>query len=304
MEKLITISIVVCTHNRCVLLNKTLSSLRLLVVPDNVNIEIIVVLNKCTDKSKTVVNEYQVLAVEEDRLGLCYARNNGMHVAKGDYVVFLDDDVKVSCTWLQNIHDTILFYQPDVIVGRVTLWWECVQRPEWYDSRHAWALSEFDRGHKSYRLDTVEGIGANFAFSRLALEVLGPFNTCLDRVGKTLSAGGDTEYINRAMTSGLNVYYSPAEVSHYVKVDRLKKRAFFRLGYHQGIALVSIKKYIRVGSIIRSVCGYSILASIYTIFSLVYVVFRNEGGVRHSLGRAGCGYGGVLEWLSRLWTRE
>ena len=42
----------------------------------------------------------------EPRQGVSYARNAGIHAARGDIVAFFDDDVRVAPDWIETIRRT------------------------------------------------------------------------------------------------------------------------------------------------------------------------------------------------------
>ena len=61
------------------------------------DIEIICVNDGSTDGSLNILNEYaskdsRFIIINQNNQGLSAARNNGLNVAKGDYVAFLDSD--------------------------------------------------------------------------------------------------------------------------------------------------------------------------------------------------------------------
>ena len=74
------ISVVICTHNRCHLLEKTLDSLVAMNVPDGLDWEVCVVDNKSTDATPAVVERYAsqfpsfpVRRVFESQAGVAFA---------------------------------------------------------------------------------------------------------------------------------------------------------------------------------------------------------------------------------------
>jgi len=295
-------SIIICTHNRCELLKVTIESLLEIKIPNGVGVEIVVVLNSCSDGSAKMLREYPtVRQVVENRIGLCVARNRGVVESNGRIVAFLDDDIKVDANWLIKYIDAFMAWGADGASGQVVLWWAAVKRPVWYNSSlHGWALSEFDRGSDPYLMNPGDGIGANFAFTRESINRLGPFLCGLDRSGESLAAGGDTEYFTRAHKSEMRIVYSAAKVEHWVKPDRLLLKTFGRLGYQQGKALVLMKPKIAIALIWRSLAGYSGLIFLHSIPLIWSILRKNPSGSRHHLSRLGCGIGGIVGWIKRL----
>ncbi len=97
-------SVVICTLNHAESLRRTLESLAAMQVPDDLDWEVLVVNNGCTDHTD------QVIAAFADRLplrceveperGLSRARNRAVDSARGEYLVWTDDDVVVCPGWL------------------------------------------------------------------------------------------------------------------------------------------------------------------------------------------------------------
>ena len=64
-------------------------------------------------------------------------------------------------------------------------------------------------------------MGANMAFPARIFAELGPFHTALDRSGKNLFGGGDTDMIRRVRAAGLEVWFAPAaKVRHQMPASR------------------------------------------------------------------------------------
>src|SRR5271154_1000419 len=103
------ITIILCTFNRSRSLAKALESAAKSKVPDSVEWEVLVVDNNSRDETCAVVEKLcrqhpgRFRYLFEPRQGLCQARNSGIREAEGDILAFMDDDVTVEPTWLQNL---------------------------------------------------------------------------------------------------------------------------------------------------------------------------------------------------------
>jgi len=88
----VTFSIVVLTHNRCEILLELLAELRLL---GRFNLEVIVVDNGSSDGTAALVrNSFPGFIVVETGSNLgAVGRNEGMELARGQYIVTIDDDI-------------------------------------------------------------------------------------------------------------------------------------------------------------------------------------------------------------------
>lgn len=101
-----SISIVIATKDRYEDLIECLNSIeKTLKSKIRKNVEVIVVDNNSKDaRIKNLQKEFEhVRLLEENRVGLSYARNKGIVNAKGDIIISLDDDVIVREGWLENI---------------------------------------------------------------------------------------------------------------------------------------------------------------------------------------------------------
>lgn len=76
--------------------------------------EVIVVNDGTQDTSMDLVKDYDVNIINQTNQGLSVARNNGVNVAKGEYLIFLDSDDYLNRDVLEKI-DKSLFNDPDIV---------------------------------------------------------------------------------------------------------------------------------------------------------------------------------------------
>jgi GT2 family glycosyltransferase len=93
----LVVSVVIPTKNRMVSLRRTLDSLRRQAFPAE-SVEVVVVADGCCDGTVGMLGEYReslaVRVVELEGKGAPAARNRGAAVARGEYLLFLDDDME------------------------------------------------------------------------------------------------------------------------------------------------------------------------------------------------------------------
>jgi glycosyltransferase involved in cell wall biosynthesis len=98
------VTVTICTLNHADSLRRTLQSLAAMAVPDKVDWEVVVVNNGCTDDTDAVLagfGERLPLRREtEPERGLSRARNRAVDAARGDYLLWTDDDVVLDPGWL------------------------------------------------------------------------------------------------------------------------------------------------------------------------------------------------------------
>jgi glycosyltransferase involved in cell wall biosynthesis len=237
------VSVIICTHNRSASLGRTLSSF-LQSTSDGLSWELLVVDNDSTDETKQVIESFitaSKLAVRyifEGKRGLSEARNHGLCEAQGEIIIFIDDDVIVSPTYLLEVKKAFDELDPMCVGGKVLLD-ENLTRPPWWDERCDGAVGKFDRGDSvivAGRSDrALTGIGANMSFRRSAFEKYGLFRTDMGRKGADLTTGEDAEMFQRLRKRGeLVIYYPGALVYHSPAQQRFSKpylrEFYYRLG--------------------------------------------------------------------------
>lgn len=97
------ISIVIPTYNSERTIGKVLESLFKEIKNYRKKVEVIVVDDGSTDKTLEIVEKYPVKIFKQKHKGPAAARNLGWRKAKGEIVIFLDSDCKVSKGWLRKI---------------------------------------------------------------------------------------------------------------------------------------------------------------------------------------------------------
>ena len=111
-------TVMLCTHNRAAMLVRCLESL----LPSVQNVpqfEVLVVANACSDDTAVRVRGLQAAfgpalrILEEPRPGLSIARNVGAGAARGEYLIYLDDDAVPSPGWMEAYREYFLSHPGD-----------------------------------------------------------------------------------------------------------------------------------------------------------------------------------------------
>lgn len=82
-------SVIIPAHNEEKTIQKALESIR---SQTFTNYELIVVCDSCTDKTKDIVEQYNAIVIEIDAHSSGIARNVGLDIAQGEWILFMDDD--------------------------------------------------------------------------------------------------------------------------------------------------------------------------------------------------------------------
>ena len=102
------ITVAICTWNRSALLDQTLTRMGDLRIPAGVEWELLIVNNNCTDETDAVIEKHRsarVLPVRrlfESKQGQVHARNHAVSEARGELLIWTDDDVLVPPGWIES----------------------------------------------------------------------------------------------------------------------------------------------------------------------------------------------------------
>lgn len=245
------VSILIPTHNRAATLRRTLESLARVRIPTGLACECVVVANACTDNTDAVVAELAAAfplplrCIPEPRPGLGAARNRAAREARGDLLALIDDDVDLDPAWLEALAAGAAEAGggADLFAGRIDLWWEAVERPEWLTPGMAMLLSCLDRGPAPIDLAEPDLVGANFAFTRRAYELCGPFREDIDRIGSALLGGGETYFAREALRRGMRIRYVPGMfVRHWVAPHRIEPPYLCAVSMGNAISILLMKE--------------------------------------------------------------
>ncbi len=231
------VSVVVCTYNRAESLCRMLQSLAAMVLPPAFAWELIVVDNNSKDQTRQVVSDFtttcawNVRYVFEESQGLAHARNRGADEAKGDIVIYVDDDIVVTPNWLQAITRAFSELDADCVGGRILPRWEAAV-PAWLTERFYGRLGLLDYGTRSLRMESPMLWGANYAVKKCLFAQHGKFDVRLGRVADKLYADEEMDFNRRLLQGGARLWYcADAVVYHSVPATRMTKSYFRKWVY-------------------------------------------------------------------------
>ena len=92
----IKFSIIIPAHNEEKYIGRCLDSVTAAAEPYKEQVEIIVVLNRCTDRTEEIANSYNCITVKNDDKNLSKIRNAGAKVAKGEILITIDADTRMT----------------------------------------------------------------------------------------------------------------------------------------------------------------------------------------------------------------
>lgn len=235
------ITVIICTYNRCQTLSNTIKSVADQAVSPSLCWEILIVDNDSTDETAQVVEELRrrypgrLRYLVERQKGVSHARNAGIREARGDILVFIDDDETAHPDWLRNLTAGLYDGEWCGAGGRVLP--PPFSPPPWLSPQNSFScgpLAIFNPPQEAGNLGQPP-FGANMAFRREVFDKFGGFRTDLGRVGGKMISNEDTEFGRRLLAAGLRVRYEPSALTyHPIEESRLRKGYFLNWWFNKG----------------------------------------------------------------------
>lgn len=226
------LSIVVCTRNRAQYLRSTLEAYERL--SDAIGWELVVVNNGSNDDTEKIVRDFFERSrvcgrlVEEQRKGVCFAKNKGYQAASGGVVAFSDDDCYPHPDFVEAIHACFMERSLGYLGGRVLLF-----DPDDYPI----TIQTMEERVEISPMSFVESgliLGANLAARRGVLEAIGGFDEEIGP-GTVFPAGEDVDFLNRASCAGFCGAYDPRPiVYHHHRRKSVEQVAMLTRDYNIG----------------------------------------------------------------------
>jgi glycosyltransferase involved in cell wall biosynthesis len=249
-----SVSVVIPTFNRARLLGETLDRLAGL-RPSIGAWDVVVADNNSSDDTRSVVESrtprYPVPLryVFEAAQGRSHALNAGIAATAAAALLFTDDDVIVSDTWIDAGAEPLLREGgPDYTGGPVHPIWESA-RPSWLSMRRhdLWGtIAILDYGAEPFVFEARRHVplGANMGVRRSLVDRIGGFSGRLGRSGQKQLLGQEVpEFLARARGAGACGEYVPAmAVRHHVPARRLTKDYFRRWWYGKGLSRAQLDR--------------------------------------------------------------
>jgi glycosyltransferase involved in cell wall biosynthesis len=230
----------ICTWNRAAYLDKNLSGMYALEIPPEVEWELLIVNNNCTDHTDEVISKHldklPIRRIFESRPGKSFALNHAINEANGDYIIWTDDDAQVNSPWLKAYYNAFIKY-PDVTFfgGPVKPWFEGTP-PLWleksiYKLNDAYALLEPDDDlliSNKYHIPN----GINWAI-RTKEQKKYLYDTRLGPRPNSSLRGEEGVLMIKMLTDGLKGRWVPEAVVQHL-VPKSRQTIHFLRGYYRG----------------------------------------------------------------------
>lgn len=248
--KKMKVSVIIPTRNRATYLEKMLESLSEQTVSKG-EFEVIVIDNGSTDSTKVVCSKKRkcfpnFTYILEKKPGLHTGRNRGFMEAKGDYLLFADDDVIVFPTWIEGIVEGLENENVALAGGNVIPKFE-TNKPEWFNDfviyrDHFNIMSQLSVIWTSERKNKIINpfyiFGCNFGVKREILEKCEGFHPDGMPSDLLMYRGDGESYVSGFVhQNGLKAIFVPkASVYHVIPQERTSMSYLRKRGKCDGIS--------------------------------------------------------------------
>ncbi len=245
-----SVTVVICTHNRAEKLQHCLDSLNACQRP-TMNIDVLVIANACNDNTAHVLRDYQNNAAaadllplrwaEEPAAGKSHALNAAIALLESQAAMFVDDDQRVRHDFLLAIERALTdFPQATLYCGRLLPDWTG-NEPDWVHNDGKYRIfpppvASYDMGDnpKSLSADDILPPGGDILVKAGVFTRTGNFSTIFGPRGHDLLGGEDHDFLSRAVNSGEGLQYIPGIVQyHAVDKTQLSLKYLLRKSYQR-----------------------------------------------------------------------
>jgi glucosyl-dolichyl phosphate glucuronosyltransferase len=245
------VSIILPTYNRAASLKRAIASVAQGIDASRIECELILVDNNSSDSTSEVARNasanfnVEIRYLVEPVPGLLAARHRGALEARGEVLIFIDDDVEVSDYWLSALVEGFSDSEVQLCGGKSLPIYENAP-PQWmsgfwyeppYGGRACVQLSAVDLGDQVQDVDATYIFGLNFGIRKRALFELGGFHPDLipDHLQHFQGDGetGLSQKANKAHYRAL--YHHLAVVYHHIPSSRMTLNSLQRRQFYQGV---------------------------------------------------------------------
>lgn len=221
-EPLPFVTVIIPTYNRRDSLLRTLDSLARQTYPAE-RFEVIVVDDGGSDGTEAIVHRtfpFALRYVRQENQGAAVARNRGASEARGDILIFLDDDITVTPEFISAFQAELSSSTPTVAVG-------ALRPPAWPDRRVFRDL---------YAQVTATGLQPDIGFADCLSGIFAVKRDDFKRIGAMQDVAGDGRTAWGDVDFGYRAY----------RLGYRFRRAVGAIGYHDDRAIQDLTTYCRV----------------------------------------------------------
>jgi glycosyltransferase involved in cell wall biosynthesis len=302
-KRTLSVTVAIPTYRRAAMLRQTLEGLVRQDYPPHL-LELLIIDNNSPDDTPAVVASFANTPlpprhVLETRQGANHARNRAIREARGDIIIFGDDDILIEPDWVREI---VRPFQENPARRIGAVGGEVI--PVFPDGCPAWVAGF--HGPQALRPDAGPlrpgqvPMSASLAFLRKTFPELGYFDTELGRKGGVVFGGDENLAIKRLLQGGYEVWFAPAaRALHQMPASRTTFRYVRKHAFDSARSRVvgrvrddRDEGRSSTGYLLSRLAGNVLKAPAFALLGLVNFVLFNSGAGKKALVRAwrSCGY--------------
>ena len=270
-------SVCIATYKRSQLHRNLLKSIFAQNLPQNINVQIVVVDNDKEKSAEEIIKEFEsndkiwLEYYNQPRKNISVTRNMGVKNSRGEYVLFIDDDETADINWVRGHFEAIKTFNADGAFGRVISAFP-ENTPKWIRTSDYFNKNSPPTGEQATSLAT-----SNCIINSVLLKTEpGPFNPDYG-----LTGGEDTHLFYRLKKDGAKfISCREAIVTEIIPKDRIRVKWLIKKSYQTGntstrrmIELAEAKNIKRAILFLKAVL-YLIISSLMFIISFPIIGFR------------------------------
>jgi glucosyl-dolichyl phosphate glucuronosyltransferase len=246
----VKVSIIIPTYNRSDVILQSLETWVKQSLSNN-DFEVIIVDNNSSDNSAELIQNFiqgkpNFRYLLEKKTGSTQARHAGARIAKGDILLFSDDDGLYNENCIQAVLD--VYEQNEhvtAVAGKIEIQWDS-EEPEWIEP-YLFMLGRLNYGDKIRYGKDLYLNGGIFSIRKEVFDELGGFNP--DLIGDYLVGDGDTGLVIKLHEAGKLIGWTPfAEMKHLQFVHKQGTvkdmgRRFYNIGISNAYGIFRKNKF-------------------------------------------------------------
>lgn len=257
--------------------------------------EILVVDNACCDTTRILVkksikdisgSDFYIEYICEPNIGLHNARHAGARAARGDILLYIDDDIVADKNLLEEIFNSYIDEDIGCVGGKILPKWE-ITPPQWIEMFPKWYLSILDNGKEKEEIQWI--YGCNFSIKKELLLKLGGFNpdAFSDEKMWWMRGDGEAGLLMKVHKTGKKVIFNPGAITwHFIPKERLSIDYFKERAFKHGIEASFTKYHYGDGSFnIFTLVMRSSIFALYYFFKSILELIPGRCSIKHKVSK-------------------
>ena len=265
-----TLTIAICTFNREELLKYCLESLICQTADET---EVLVIDNGTSKVNRLVQNYPEVRYVSESNTGLSFARNRAIKEAKGDWIMYIDDDAKSHENLIsRSLEHCKLNHN---VFGGVYYPWYHYGQPKWYKTEYGSNSKNFAKSGKLPKHEFLSG--GIMCIHKEVFDTIGLFDTNLGMTGTKTGYGEESELQERMINANISrVYDSTLIIKHVVAPYKLSVDWFLKSNKNRGEDMAKYQTgTITINALMQIIIGFGVFIKDILIYTPQFLFVKN-----------------------------